>query len=105
MAQFHMHRNLDALSRNLTPYLLDVQCNLLDELATRVVVPLRRVGAYSGKPMTTLMPCFRVEGEDFLALTQQLAAISKKQIGVAVLDVTDRRAEVLGALDFLISGF
>jgi len=40
MAQFDVHRNLDARSRNTFPYLLDVQTGLLDVLSTRVVVPL-----------------------------------------------------------------
>lgn len=104
MAQFHVHRNLDAGSRVLTPYLLDVQNGLLDELATRVVVPLRRASAYPGKPLANLMLAFRVEGEDFFALVQQLSAVSKKQVGASVLDVSGRRAEVIAALDFLISG-
>jgi toxin CcdB len=105
MAQFHIYRNMDAGSRTLTPYVLDVQNDLLDELATRVVVPLRRAAAYSGKSLAVLMPSFRIEGEDFLALTQQLAAIAKKQIGEPVLDASDQRTEIMRALDFLISGF
>ncbi|MGZ8219807.1 CcdB family protein [Methylomagnum sp.] len=105
MAQFHIHRNLDAGSRGLAPYLLDVQTGLLDELATRVVIPLRRASAYPGQPMSGLMPGFQIEGEDYLALTQQLAAISKKQIGASIIDVSDRRSEIMGALDLLISGF
>ena len=42
MAQFDVHRNSDAATREHSPYILDVQSNLLSHLATRVVVPLVR---------------------------------------------------------------
>jgi len=40
MAQFDVHRNRDVHTRDLFPYLLDVQTDMLDRLATRVVAPL-----------------------------------------------------------------
>ena len=50
MAQFNVYRNLNATTKSVTPYLLDVQSNLLSDLVTRVVVPLRLVTHYSGSP-------------------------------------------------------
>lgn len=40
MAQFDVFRNPNRKTNKIIPYLLDVQSNLLDMLATRVVVPL-----------------------------------------------------------------
>jgi toxin CcdB len=40
MAQFDVYLNPNTATRNVIPYLLDVQAELLDSLATRVVVPL-----------------------------------------------------------------
>jgi toxin CcdB len=105
MAQFHVYRNLNTASKAATPYLLDVQSDLLSELATRVVVPLRLLSHYSGSPMKALTPCFQIEGHDVIALTQQLAAISAKEIGAPVTDLSGQHAEIIAALDFLVSGF
>ena len=105
MAQFNVYRNLNTASKKATPYLLDVQSNLLSDLATRVVVPLRLLTRYAGKPMKTLTPSFQIEGREVLAITQQLAAISTKEIGASVADLTDRHSEIIAALDFVISGF
>ena len=105
MAQFNVYRNLNTASKKVTPYLLDVQSNLLSDLATRVVVPMRLLTRYSGKPMKTLTPSFQIEGREVLAITQQLSAISTKEIGASVADLTDRHFEIIAALDFVISGF
>jgi len=40
MAQFDVYRNAHPATRARVPYLLDVQSDLLETLATRVVVPL-----------------------------------------------------------------
>jgi toxin CcdB len=105
MAQFNVYRNRNAATQNTTPSLLDVQSNLLSDFTTRVVVPMRLTGGYAGKPMATLMPSFQAEGREVIAITQQIAAISAKEIGDHVADLSDRRFEIIAALDFLISGY
>ena len=40
MTQFDVHINPNPATRKAIPYLLDVQADLLDTLATRVIVPL-----------------------------------------------------------------
>ncbi len=105
MAQFKVYCNLDAATRTTTPYLLDVQSDLLSDLSTRVVAPLRLAAHYSGKSMTTLMPGFSIEGQEVIALIQQLAAVPPRAIGAEVADLSDRRFDIIAALDFLISGY
>ena len=46
MAQFKVYRNLDRITLTITPNFLDVQSDLLDELATRVAVPLRLASSF-----------------------------------------------------------
>ena len=40
MAQFSIYANINPISKNIYPYLLDVQSPLLDSLETRLVIPL-----------------------------------------------------------------
>ena len=63
MARFDIYPNPDAARAADVPYLLDVQCDLLAALDSRVVIPLRRVDRFSavGLPKN-LAPVFEIEG-------------------------------------------
>lgn len=104
MAQFRVHRNLNAAARATHPYLVDVQNDLLGDLGSRVVVPLCPASAMKGKLVRNLMPTFTVEGKQFAMLTTELAGISAKQLGPKVADLSDKRAEIVAAIDFLVTG-
>jgi toxin CcdB len=86
------------------PFLLDVQADLLSELATRVVVPLTPAAKLRRKPLTRLNPIVSIRGADHVALFQELAAIPEKALGEAVANVAARRTELVAALDLLFTG-
>jgi toxin CcdB len=104
MPQFAVHKNLNRETKRAVPYLLDVQSDLLSELGTRVVMPLYPAAAMKGKTFKTLTPIFEINGRSFAAITPQLAGISKKALGPAVADLSAHRAEIVAALDVLITG-
>jgi toxin CcdB len=85
-------------------YVLDVQSNLLQELGTRVVVPLLPAKA-PPKPARGLNPAFKIDGQDHLMLTQFIAAIPSKELRKSVLSLNDRSADIMRALDVLLTGF
>jgi toxin CcdB len=103
-SQFCVYRNSAADSQATTPYLLDVQSDLLDQLATTVVVPMRSESAQSGARLATLMPAFDIEGRRHVLVTTQLAGISRRQLGSKVCNLSAHRDEILSALDFLFTG-
>jgi toxin CcdB len=100
----HAHQNADPGSRQRVPLLLDVQAELLDDLATRVVVPLYPVGPHKSRALTTLNPILRVGGKSYVMATQELAGVSKKLLGKAVVDCSGSRVEITAALDLLLTG-
>jgi toxin CcdB len=104
MAQFNVHRNPNAASRASFPFLLDVQSDLISDLGTRVVVPLCPASAMKGKLIRNLMPTFAIEGKHYAMLTPQLAGILIKQLGPKVSDLSEKRNEIVAALDLLITG-
>ncbi len=104
MAQFSVHRNPNAATRATFPFLLDVQNDLLNELGTRVVVPLCSAAAMKGKLLRHLMPTFAIEGKQFAMMTPQLAGVSVKQLGPKVAELSGKRVEIVAALDLLITG-
>lgn len=86
------------------PFLLDVQNDLLSGLATTVVIPL--CVATEAKPlaMVRLTPHLKINDQDYLLLTPQLAGIAKNGLGDAVVNLAAYRDEIIGALDFLLTG-
>lgn len=104
MPQFDVYENPNTETNQEIPYLLDVQADLLDTLATRVVVPLITASA-TGKAIRHLNPEFRVNETEVVMSTAELAGISIQTMGKKVGTLKDNRQEIIGALDFLFTGF
>jgi toxin CcdB len=104
MAQFTVYRNRNPGTKGEYPLLLDIQSDLLDELATRVVIPLTRAAGLARQPIGSLMPIVVVASEEYVAVTQDLAGTQKSSLGPRVASVVEQRDAIVAALDFLISG-
>lgn len=104
MPQFMVCRNKNSQTRSAIPFLLDVQNDLLNDLETRVVVPLCPVSAMKGQTLRTLMPVLEIEGERYVMLTPQMAGIPKSELGAPVTSVERYRYEIIAAIDFLLTG-
>jgi toxin CcdB len=104
MAQFTVHPNGNARTRADVPYLLDVQADLLSLLATRVVVPLYRLEALGARPMARLTPVLRFQGQTLVAMVPELAGVPRSLLGPGLGDLAEARAELLQAMDLLLTG-
>jgi len=104
MSQFTVYRNKNGHTRARFPFLLDIQSDLLDPLATRVVVPLSPAGSASARSMQTLMPRISVEGKAYLMVTPQLAGVTSSELGPVAADASADRDKIVAALDFLLAG-
>ena len=104
MPQFTVYRNTSSANKDAIPYLLNVQSDLLEDLETRVVIPLYPASVLKGKSLRTLTPIFEIEGKEYVMLTPQLAGISKKLLGSVVAGLSEKRSEIIAALDLLIMG-
>jgi toxin CcdB len=104
MAQFSVYLNKNCETQAHTPLLLDVQSDLIADLTTRVVIPLRLVASMNGGVIQTLMPLCEIENNIYVVMTPQLAGISVKQLGAKVADLTQRREDIIAALDLLVTG-
>jgi toxin CcdB len=105
MPQFAVYRNPNAATRERFPFLLDVQSDLLAELGTRVVAPLAALSSLPARPMTRLMPVFRINGADYAMVTPQAAGIPRRLLDEPVTSLSGEREEILAALDFLLTGY
>ncbi|HIJ57300.1 MAG TPA: CcdB family protein [Deltaproteobacteria bacterium] len=104
MAQFDIYHNPNEETNQMVPYLLDVQADLLDSLATRVVVPLIAASAM-GKAVRHLNPQFKIRDVTVFMSTAELAGVPIRAIGEKVGSLQEQRDEIIAALDFLFVGF
>ena len=99
MSQYGVYRNPEG-----NGYLLDVQADVNSHFNTRIVVPLLPVDI-APKPAKTLNPLFELDGAQYSMVTQYMAAIPVKVLKDKLFTVTERRAEIVAAIDLLMQGF
>lgn len=105
MARFDVHANPGSHATT-TPYLLDVQSDLLDGLDTRMVVPLRRLEAFPKVRLSTrLTPVLTVHGEALLLETPKMGAVPQRILKTPVTSLAGEQAQITAALDFLFQGY
>ncbi|MCK9511350.1 MAG: CcdB family protein [Pigmentiphaga sp.] len=105
MARFDVYANSGRHAAT-TPYLLDVQSDLLDGLDSRVVIPLRRLKHFPKVKLSTrLTPIFTIEGEELLLETPKMGAVPQRVLRSPVASLEGDQAEVTAALDFLFQGY
>jgi toxin CcdB len=105
MAQFDIHENADPRSRERTPYLIDLQTEILSELATRVVAPVRPRAEHEHTIISRLHPIISVNGVEHVVAVSELAAIPVSLLGPPVASARSERTAITGATDLLLTGF
>ena len=89
-----------------TPYLLDVQSDLLDGLDSRVVIPLRWRERFPAVPLADrLTPTLSIAGAEFILETPKMGAVPRRALGAPLLSLAAEQARVTAAMDFLFQGF
>lgn len=104
MAQFDVYPNPSRSTRNLFPYLVDIQSPIISALATRIVVPLGRPQNFNRESMKGLTPDVEYDGEKLLLLIPQIASIPAKTLSNPIGSLSHFRDEIIAALDFAITG-
>ena len=105
MPQFAVYRNRNAATKVRYPLLLDVQTDFLEQLGTRVVIPLApATPVVRQTAMHALTPICSVDGKDYVLVTPQLAGIAAKELGPPVADLSIDRQSIIAALDLLVTG-
>jgi toxin CcdB len=104
VAQFDVYANPGRTTKSFYPYLVDIQSPHLSELATRIVIPLGKRTLLHDNAMQGLTPEIDFEDEKLLLLTPQISSIPAVQLQNPVGSLAHFRDQILGALDFAITG-
>ncbi len=92
------------MPRSRAGYVVDIQSGLLDELSTRVVIPLLPRSAAPRIPAKTLNPIISVSGAEYVLMTQNIATVPLSLLRTPVGTLATHRDEIVRAIDALLSG-
>lgn len=105
MARFDVYANPGSHA-NTTPYLLDVQSDLLDGLDSRMVIPLRSLKHFPKVRLSTrLTPLLTIKDEAFLLETPKMGAVPHRSLKKAVTSLAGDQEQITAALDFFFQGY
>lgn len=105
MARFDVYANPGAQAQS-TPYLLDVQSDLLDGLDSRMVIPLRSRDHFPQVKLSTrLTPVLTINGQDYLLEVPKMGAVPVRILKTAIASLVTDQAQITAAMDFLFQGY
>lgn len=105
MARFDVYANPGAHAET-TPYLLNVQSDLLNGLDSCMVIPLRNLDRFAKvKLPTRLTPVLSIQGQDFILETPKMGAVPQRILRSPICSLAANQADIIGALDFLFHGY
>ena len=90
--------------RDVYPYVVDVQSDLLSALATRMVVPLAVTSLATKDLPRPLCPIFIVDNTPLMLVPYEAAPLDKRLLKTEIDSIRDRSHEVIAAMDAVLSG-
>lgn len=103
MAQYDVYANPSSSAATGIPYVVVIQSDLLDALATRLTVPLA-VPDLSIRAPTALCPVITVKGKRLHALAHYAAPLPAKVLRRPVVNVAAQANALVSAIDAVLSG-
>ncbi len=104
MPRFDVYSNPATTERKHTPYLLDVQNNYIDQLITRVVIPLRREAIF-GPRARNLNPLLAIGESQVVLDTAALGAVPLSELRAPIASLRNDHLVIQEALDTLFGSF
>ncbi len=103
MAQFDVYANPSHSAAQGIPYVVVVQSDLLDALATRMTIPLALV-TFADKAPEKLCPSITVNGQQLRALAHYAAPLPTRSLRQVVANVAPQASALIAAIDVVIAG-
>ena len=103
MAQYDVFANPSRSAADGIPYVVVIQSDLLDALATRLTIPLAVLDTATKVP-TALCPVIVVKGQRLNALAHYAAPLPAKLLRRPVDNVAAQASALVSAVDAVLSG-
>ncbi|NBW50238.1 MAG: plasmid maintenance protein CcdB [Betaproteobacteria bacterium] len=102
--QYDVYPNPSPRMRDVYPYVLDVQSDLLKALATRMVVPLALTSLPASSLPRRLCPLVQVKGQSLMLVPFEAAPLDKRHLKSKVTTLRERADDIFAAMDAVLSG-
>jgi toxin CcdB len=102
--QFDVFENPSPRMRDVYPYVVDVQSDLLSALATRLVVPLAETTLAAKDLPNRLCPVINVNSKSLMLVPFEAAPLDKRLLKAEITSIKDRSHEIISAMDAVLSG-
>ena len=102
--QFDVYENPSSRMRDVYPFVVDIQSNLLSALATRMVVPLAVTNLSPAELPARLCPVITVQNLSLMLVPFEAAPLDKRLLRAEVASVQERSYEIIAAMDAVLSG-
>jgi toxin CcdB len=102
--QFSVFENPSPRMRDVYPFVVDVQSDLLASLATRMVVPLAMTTLGAKDLPRQLCPLVTVNDRPLMLVPFEAAPLDKRLLRSEVASFRDRSHEIIAAMDAVLSG-
>lgn len=103
LAQYDVYANPSRSAADGIPYVVVVQSDILDALATRLTIPLA-VPDEATKVPTVLCPVITVKGRRLHALAHYTAPLPAKALRRPLANVASQASALVSAVDAVLSG-
>lgn len=104
MEQFSLYSNENKNSKKAYPYFVDVQSDLLEELNSRIVIPLSSQETLNNINVNKLCPVIKINEAAFVLLTHQMTTVPRSILKKKITTLEQYRYDILGAIDLLLTG-
>lgn len=101
--QFDVHHTRGD-AKKLAPYLVNLQNEVLGELATVLVAPMRPAGDH-GPVLKRAQVEVEFDGQPCVVAPEQMVSLPRAALGPRAGTIEPARQELLAAVDFLFIGF
>ena len=102
--QFSIFENPSPRMRDVYPFVVDVQSDLLSALPTRMVVPLAVTTLATRELPHRLCPVIRVNGKSLMLVPFEAAPLDKRLLKTEIASVRDLSHVIIAAMDSVLSG-
>jgi toxin CcdB len=104
MAQWDVFVNPSERMRDILPFVVVLQSDLLNVLSTRLVAPLARHQPPLQGVSARLSPRFEFAGESLTMVIQECAPLEARALRTAVGSLRSQSHRIVDALDAVVSG-
>jgi toxin CcdB len=104
MAQWDVYANPNPRMREVLPWVVVLQSDLLDGLDTRLISPLAVTSMRRLDLPARMCPMLEVKGELYALLIQESAPILSRALRHPVANLRDQAHRIVDAIDAVISG-